>query len=440
LAVDVKHSFSRSRPVVALTLLLAAATVFILRGPYRELRDSADFATVYSASRCWMAGLSPYQQANIDREYRESGGDPIAAPNSGWTASVYPPSTLALVSILAATDWTTAKVVWMMISTVSFLASLVLIVRSAYARSHKLVFYLLAFGLLFSPVHAGLAKGQPSVLAISLLTAAIYLPVFPRRELLAGLLVGLSCCLKPQIALPFMLFLAWQRRWSLVTRSLCVVILVWAVALPRIAYRSPTWASDWAKTMQASSKPGSNSDPTFGPSSPLLVNFQAVVGFFTDKRVIYNLVTYAMIAGLAILVFVLKHPQPQLSWLMLGLFSVLILLASYHRYYDLQLLLLGASGIVTLDWTFRRHLLALILSLVGCLSLPLQAAAARAYSMPALANTLARGGRALAFVALHHQPLCLAAIALAFARLIVVVPSERYSAWSSAQSATHVNP
>jgi hypothetical protein len=44
---------------------------------------------------------------------------------------------------------------------------------------------------------------QPSVLAICLLTAALYLPVFPRRDLIAGLLVGLTCCVKPQVALPF---------------------------------------------------------------------------------------------------------------------------------------------------------------------------------------------------------------------------------------------
>jgi hypothetical protein len=206
---------SPSRLIVGSALLLAAGAFFFLRGPYRELRDSADFASVYSASRCWIAGLDPYQQANIDREYRRAGGDQTVAPNPTSTPSVYPPDTLALVSILAVADWTTARIVWMAISTVSFLISVALVLRSAYARSYKLAFYLLAFCLVFSPVNSGLAKGQPGVLAISLLTTAIYLPPFWKREALGGLLVGLSCCIKPQIALPFLLFFAWQRRGGL---------------------------------------------------------------------------------------------------------------------------------------------------------------------------------------------------------------------------------
>src|ERR1700722_2934972 len=194
------------QPAVALALLLAAGAVFILRGPYRELRDSGDFATVFAASRCWIAGLSPYRQENIAREYQLGGGDPRVAPVMEQTPSLYPPSALALASIIAAADWKTAKVAWLAVSTLSFLASLVLIHiwiytrNRAYARNSKLALSLSLFLLLFSPVHTGLAKGQPSVLAISLLTAAIYLPLFPRRDLLAGLLLGLSCCIKPQIA------------------------------------------------------------------------------------------------------------------------------------------------------------------------------------------------------------------------------------------------
>jgi hypothetical protein len=182
-------------------------------------------------------------------------------------------------------------------------------------------------------------------------------------------------------------------------------------------------------TVQASTKPGAPNDPTTfrGSSSYQLVNFQSAVGFLTDDPAIYNLVTYAIVIGLAAFAFVLKRPQSQLPWLILGLLSILVLLGSYHRYYDVQLLLLCVGAVVGTDWSDRRSLLAWMLGLVACLPVPLQVAAARAYSLPALQRTLADGGRTLAFVTQHHQPLCLLAIALIFAWLIVASPPGRRS-------------
>jgi hypothetical protein len=388
-----------------------------------------------------VAGLNPYQQANIDREYRRAGGVPIDAQSLQSLptvfAPVYPPSTFVLVSTLAGTDWKTAKIVWMTINTLSFLASILLLLKSAYNRSRQLALYLLAFCLLFAPVQTGIAKGQPSVLAICLLTAALYLPVFPRRDLIAGLLVGLSCCIKPQIALPFFLYWIWRRQWGVIGASIGVVILAWAVALPSLIHGSPTWASDWLSTLQSATGPGTSFDPTFrNVSTYQLVNFQSAVGFFTDKTVVCNLVTYALIAGLIALILALKHPLAQQPWLILGLLPVLILFGSYHRYYDLQLLLLCIGGLVLVDWSGRRGLLGGLLAVVACLSVPLQAAAARAYSLPSLGDKLKEGGRTLQFIALHHQPCCLLAIALMFAWLIVVSPSGQY-AGSGAKPPAH---
>lgn len=428
---------SRWRSSLILALLLATGTIYIIRGPLRELRDSGDFAAPYASARCWLAGLNPYLQTNIDREYRLADGDPAFAPSMGQTPSLYPASAFVLISPLAAADWKTATVTWMIISNVAFLTSILLILRFTYTRSPGIVPCVLAFFLFFSAPHAGFAKGQPSILTISLIVVAIYLPPFAKRDLVAGLLVGLSCCFKPQIALPFLFLFGWQRRWRVIGTGIGVVILVWVAALPNLIHASPNWAADWVNTIQSSTNPGGANDPSFRSGSSFqLVNFQSVVGFFTDQPVIYNLFTFAMIVGVAAVVFALKRPQPQQYWLVVSWLTVLELLGSYHRYYDLQLLLLCTGGLVTLDWTGRRGTLLWILGLVACLSVPLQVIAAQAYSAPALASKLAMGGRPLAFVALHHQPLCLLAIALVFGWLIVASPQERYFEPRQLRSAT----
>ena len=98
--------------------------------------------------------------------------------------------------------------------------------------------------MLFSPVHTGLAQGQPSVLCIALITCAFYLPPLPRRGYIAGILLGLACCLKPNIAIPFILLCAWRREWSTVLTSFATAIPVFGIGLARLQTLHTAWWQD----------------------------------------------------------------------------------------------------------------------------------------------------------------------------------------------------
>ena len=98
------------------------------------------------------------------------------------------------------------------------------------------------------------------------------------------------------------------------------------------------------ENLHSSSVAGGGMDPTLAsPSSHLLVNLQTVAGFFTTSQPVCDAIVWVLSA--AAIVWALNasarlSPEAR-CWLLPGLLAIIVLLGSYHRYYDLQLLLLG---------------------------------------------------------------------------------------------------
>jgi hypothetical protein len=397
---------------LATSLAMLAMVVFCVRGPVRAMVDSGDFSTVYAASRCWTSHSNPYRQANVDREYKLAKGDPRVAPNAAYTASVYAPTIFPLLSVMVRLTWTNAKRVWLAVNLLSLLASFICIFRTAPTHSRWIATGLLIAYLLFSPLHTGLAKGQPSVFCISLLVCSFYLPPSSYREILSGLMLGLSCCVKPNIALPYIVFCFWQRQWRVVVVSLVVAVSVLGAAIWQLHFLRDDWSADWIANLSNSALPGGSMDPTLTSSySHLLINFQTVVGFFTTSQSLCNDLTY-FLTGIALLWIALaKKAVKSLNeyWALVGFLSIVILLGSYHRYYDLQLLLLGTNGFLGIQWNRKRAVLAS--SLLLPLWIPLQALAGGILPHPAPGSLHSLGELLLTFLAFRNHPLSLVALA-----------------------------
>jgi len=397
---------------------LLAVVLFCVRGPRRALADSGDFATVYSAARCWEAHENPYLQANIYRQYASGHGDPARAPNPELTESIYLPSIFPLVAPFARFDWATAKRLWMIVELAAFAVSLVCLAR---ARAEAAAGIVIAF-LGFSATQTGISKGQPGVLCISLLVAAMYLPTSPRVQLLSGLLLGISCCVKPNVALPFVLFLCWRKQWHAAAVSFAVGVAVWAIALKNLltlpghvesAVSGADWWKAWSANLKMASAPGGNMDPTLASTgSHWLSNFQTVIGFFTTNQQLCNWGTYSLLGALVIAVLAATRFQMN-EWLALALLSTLLLLGSYHRYYDLQMLMLCGNAALLL---YRTGGATTWIAGAAALALwfPLQGLAAARMPVPAPG-----AASFLQFLAFRNQPLCLLVLALAFAWALI---------------------
>jgi hypothetical protein len=149
-----------------------------------------------------------------------------------------------------------------------------------------------------------------------------------------------------------------------------------------------------------------------------------VVGFFTTDRALCDAVTYVLLAGLVTWVIVTAKSCPD-EWFLLALLSVLVLLGSYHRYYDFQLLMLCSTAVLQLYRGYGGHrVLAVLLVPAMLLWFPFQALAGL-HLPPDSGATVTFSKTALQFLALRHEPLCLLAFATVFAWAIVKKPALR---------------
>jgi hypothetical protein len=217
---------------------------------------------------------------------------------------------------------------------------------------------------------------------------------------------------KPNIALPYIVFCFWQRQWRVVVVSLVVAVSVLGAAIWQLHFLRDDWSADWIANLSNSALPGGSMDPTLTSSySHLLINFQTVVGFFTTSQSLCNDLTY-FLTGIALLWIALaKKAVKSLNeyWALVGFLSIVILLGSYHRYYDLQLLLLGTNGFLGIQWNRKRAVLAS--SLLLPLWIPLQALAGGILPHPAPGSLHSLGELLLTFLAFRNHPLSLVALA-----------------------------
>ena len=111
------------RKLFVLLLLFCSATVFVLRGPFRALRNSGlnDVLSPYIQSEAWVHGADPYSPQSLLKYWPE--GAEAARPESQemqdgsvlfrhGIPTAYPPTSLVLLAPFTAISWPIFKLLW----------------------------------------------------------------------------------------------------------------------------------------------------------------------------------------------------------------------------------------------------------------------------------------------------------------------------------------
>jgi hypothetical protein len=201
--------------------------------------------------------------------------------------------------------------------------------------------------------------------------------------------------------------------------SVAVTSLFSIAALTSLYAFTPGWLQVWSSNVRGASASGGSMDPTIAGISYLLVNFQTIVGFFTVNQALCNVVTYALLGGLAVWAIAVAKPLTD-EWRLLALLSLLVLMGSYHRYYDLQLLMLGTNAVLEIcrkQWQPRLWATLVVPGIL--LWVPLQALAGD-HILPRMAGTPASFSTTVVqFFAFRNQPICLSVLTATFAWLVL---------------------
>ncbi len=393
----------------AAVLFSLSLVFFIERGPYRALRDSrtGDFATIYAAARCWIHRENPYVRANLTLELTRAGAPASLIREQDQHVSAYPISVMPLAAMFACLPWTAANVTWCLFSLGCFAGSLLVLLRDFSGFPAKL--WAASGCLFFSPTYVGVVNGNPSVVAISLVIFSLY---FARMNWLwvSGILLALTLCVKPQIALCGLLaFLLWKRWLSLFAGLAGVIVITLFAGLWISSFgKDWGWWESFKQNAAALALPGGLIDPR--PGSPYacgFLNSQTLSYLLTPNAAVAEGLVLVLTAGLLLRYFWLTRKDKAADQRMDAAFLAAITLAmAYHRYYDGQLLLLVFPAVAVL---WRRGRVRTAWALGICLAMvafPLQSFFAKHFE--ALGAHLSL----LQVVLFRHEPAAVLGIAL----------------------------
>ncbi|HEX6879217.1 MAG TPA: glycosyltransferase family 87 protein [Terriglobales bacterium] len=294
-----------------------------------------DFTDLYVGGWLWRHGENPYESGRVRETWNEVSGRAF----SSELKTIYPPTAYMLTSPLTLLPWPLANTVfaWMQFAGI-FCIPWLLLCGSLQEIDKVAVVSLTAGVVAYSPFHTAMHLNNASAICIATIVAALTL--VERWPGFAGVLLGMTCCVKPQVGLWFVvLFLiARQKRafwWAMGTGAILV-----AAALAPYATRLPELRQGYREEMKEAFGPGKTGDYTDRTQAARFsfVNVQPLVFQIVQSRTVANGIAWGAFGVLfAGWVWVARKTGARDFWLTASALIAVSDVALYRRSYDLGL-------------------------------------------------------------------------------------------------------
>jgi hypothetical protein len=201
----------------------------------------------------WFTHQNPYD-TNLFFPTWHAAGAPLGPVYSDVSSlhPVYPPPTLIVVLPLALLPWPTAVKALVVLTTVCWLAAVLLLARflpGTWRDPWKPLF--LAFAIAFAPPQTALHVVNLTGLAGALLLLALLRieRKNSRSDLLLALLLTIAICLKPTIGLLLLPLLVVRRQWGTLAATIGACALITAAAMPRLLALGDAWRASYTENI-----------------------------------------------------------------------------------------------------------------------------------------------------------------------------------------------
>jgi hypothetical protein len=336
-----------------------------------------DFSIVYSASRAMLQGHDPYQLDNVYAAWEQERHWEILAPTDRsklkiWI-SVNPPSSLAMLAPLAVLGSSAAHTIWIASDVVLFVLVLLALWQLGNLRSAEDRLLLMGAMLASSPVFTAFRSGQLCFPACAGVILAAW-AVANKREILAGILLGLAVALKFQLAGPFVLFYLLVRRWRVSAIATAVFAAISLAAIIPLEMHQVHWLAEWKTNSIASTRPGMENDQRPGSiGSESLINLQPALSVLMGTGPIATGATLLCCAALGTLfLWGIWRARGRGDYLLaLSCVALLSFLPIYRRIYDAMLLAFLLTWAIAALRTDRRTWGIVTLVLLAGLLVPI---------------------------------------------------------------------
>lgn len=336
--MEMSHFAITKMSWLALCLLLLAVAYWIVRGPVRAFRSSADyndFLSPYVQTRVWLSGENPYDLGVLIQAWPYHGPSLKQNLISRGIPSPYPITGFPLLAPLAALPWNQANLLWRFTEILCFAVFLVSLLSLAHDSEAGSRYFLVLSALALAPFHTAVAVENVALPALALVTAAM---VCERKNAVAaGILLACGLALKPTVAAPVFAYFLIRKRWSSVFVSVAVCLFLLITAAGRMMVSGTEWFPNYLANGRHLFDPGTVYD--FSDANPLrfdLVNAQVIFSQFMTRP----LAQYFAIGITALAILAWLQLRRKVEGLLdLSVLSVAVLVPLYHRFYDAALLM-----------------------------------------------------------------------------------------------------
>jgi len=356
------------RPTDGVTFVLFGAFVFLAIGTalrYAAPIAMGDFKVVYYSARCLVQGGDPYRESDVLRVYEAEPTEDLAeSPLNRHvkTRYFYPPTAFLLTVPIALCGFSVAKLLWTILSAGLLILAGILSWEAGTDYAPGAAGFLAGLVLVNSAWLYMVGNAAGIVVGLCVVAAWSF---FREKYVWLGVLcLAVSLAVKPNDSGLIWLFLlmaggrfrkrALQSLVMFTVLSLPVVLWVWHV--------SPHWFAELHANMHSFFAPGSIVDPSAagmtGQTMDSLVQLQSVIGVYSSRPEIYNLITWAicgpLIAVAGIVTMVRKQAAHEI-WLALAVAAPLSMLPTYHLQHDAKIILLTIPACAML-WKRKNRL------------------------------------------------------------------------------------
>lgn len=337
-----------------LLLLLVSLGDYVWRGLATVSRGGMnDFQDPYIGAHLWLSWHNPYDSSLVKETWIDETGNPAF----NEVKTVYPPTTYLLLAPFALLHFRASLALWWLVLMGSVFTIAWIIWKQRWFGDSLLSTAVVVS--LYSPFHTALhgVNCVPLVLAFALGSCLI------KNEHYAGIMLATAICIKPQVAIWFVLFfLVRHKRQALIS---CVAsgVVIAAISLAPFGMHLPQLADSYRSQYLKGFGNGSSGDYTRDKSDRLsMVNLQPALYNVIRSKSATNLVAIAAFAAL-LFSWTRGALRNRDELLILSSLVVVSILPIYRRTNDLGLFVLP------LIWACKNYRNPLALPIGVCAAL-----------------------------------------------------------------------
>lgn len=213
-----------------------------------------DFWDPFVGGQIWRQGENPY-----DTELARTTAEKLTGAHIS-PVPIYPPPAYMIVTPLTLLPWKQAKLLWELLSAAAVPVIAFSAVRIANFRFGELrAYFVIAVAFSFRSFHTAIEVGNIVVITAAICLLAIDLAL-RRREVLAGVLFAVACCLKPQDCIWIFAFYFLRRQWRVLLASALTGLLLTGIAIARIPLTIPVLMANYSANLHYWFAPGREND------------------------------------------------------------------------------------------------------------------------------------------------------------------------------------